>query len=102
MRTFHGFHEIKTYSLFVCSARQSFLQCPVSVDCPENANTSAAEEADDDEDLPDFITLKINTDDPPYMAALAKGTTHASFPHFGARWSKGSLTCVTCCTLFCR
>ena len=46
------------------------------MDQPERVNMTAEEEVDDDEDLPDFRTLKLNTENAHLFLDHSNGTTH--------------------------
>lgn len=46
------------------------------MDQPEMVNRTAEEEVDDDDDIPDFRTLKLNTDIAHLFVDHANGTTY--------------------------
>ncbi|KAI3368972.1 hypothetical protein L3Q82_025954, partial [Scortum barcoo] len=50
-------------------------QSSETVDQPENVNMTAEEEVDDDEDIPDFRTLKLNTEHAHLFMDQANGTS---------------------------
>lgn len=61
-----------------------FLTCLVSVDQPEKVNMTAEEDVDDDEDLPDFRTLQLNTENAHLFADHADGAARFSVIDFAA------------------
>ena len=48
------------------------------MDQPEKVNMTAEEEVDDDEDIPDFRTFKLNTEDAHLFIDQGNGNAHSS------------------------
>lgn len=48
------------------------------MDQPEKVNMTAEEEVDDDEDMPDFRTFKLNTEDAHLFIDQGNGNAHYS------------------------
>lgn len=55
-----------------------FLTCPLKVDQPERVNMTAEEAVDEDDDIPDFKTFKVSTEDAHFFTDHANGTAHCS------------------------
>lgn len=59
-----------------------FLTCRLKVDQPERVNMTAEEEVDEDDDIPDFKTFKVSTEDAHFFTDHANGTAHYCLTDF--------------------